>query len=146
VNGAADNVSEAVGFTPKTALVFLIFLAAGPPLGLLIVWTTAMVLGHGQPAANYGLSLICGRSAFLRSLHILPAVCRRCSWPSWLRLLKQHHEPEWCPSGRSFWVAVHQRGLRRFHDGEKRGDASLGRVVDILRPAYRQRDTVLAGL
>jgi len=56
VNGAADNVSEALGFTPKTPLVFLFFLAAGPPLGRRIVWTTAMVLGHGQPAANYGLS------------------------------------------------------------------------------------------
>ncbi|UPJ48927.1 hypothetical protein IVB30_39025 [Bradyrhizobium sp. 200] len=56
MSDAADNVSDAVGFTPKTALVFLIFLAAGPPLGLLLVWATAMIIGQGQSAANYGLS------------------------------------------------------------------------------------------
>jgi hypothetical protein len=56
VSDAADNVSDAVGFTPKTALVFLIYLAAGPPLGFLLVWATGMIFGHGQPAANYSLS------------------------------------------------------------------------------------------
>jgi hypothetical protein len=55
VSAAADNVSDAVGFTPKTALVFLIYLAAGPPLGFLLVWATAMIFGQGQPAANYSL-------------------------------------------------------------------------------------------
>ena len=56
MSDAADNVSDAVGFTPKTALVFLIFLAAGPPLGFLLVWATGMIFGHGQPAASYNLS------------------------------------------------------------------------------------------
>jgi hypothetical protein len=56
VSDAADNVSDAVGFTPKTALVFLIFLAAGPPFGFLVIWATGMIFGQGQPAANYGLS------------------------------------------------------------------------------------------
>jgi hypothetical protein len=55
VSRATDNVSDAVGFTPKTVLVFLIFLVAGPPLGLLIVWSTAMLLGHSQPDASYNL-------------------------------------------------------------------------------------------
>ena len=53
---AADNVSDAVGFTPKTVLVFLIFLAVGPPLGVLVMWGTALIFGQGQPAASYGLS------------------------------------------------------------------------------------------
>ena len=56
MSDATDNVSDAVGFTPKTALVFLIYLAAGPPLGFLLVWATGMIFGHGQPAANYSLS------------------------------------------------------------------------------------------
>ncbi|MEH2552701.1 asparagine N-glycosylation enzyme membrane subunit Stt3 [Bradyrhizobium algeriense] len=56
MSDAADNVSDAVGFTPKTALVFLIFLAAGPPLGFLLIWATGMMFGYGQPAASYGLS------------------------------------------------------------------------------------------
>jgi hypothetical protein len=57
VSDAADNVSDAVGFTPKTALVFLIYLAAGPPLGFLLIWATAMIFGQGRPAANYGFSV-----------------------------------------------------------------------------------------
>jgi hypothetical protein len=57
VSDAADNVSDAVGFTPKTALVFLIFLAVGPPLGFLVMWGTALIFGQGQPAAPYGLSV-----------------------------------------------------------------------------------------
>ena len=52
----AGEVSDAVGFTPKTALVFLIFLAAGPPLGFLLLWATAIMFGQGQPAASYNLS------------------------------------------------------------------------------------------
>ena len=57
MSDAADNVSDAVGFTPKTALVFLIYLAAGPPLGFLLIWATAMIFGQGLPAANYGFSV-----------------------------------------------------------------------------------------
>jgi hypothetical protein len=57
VSDAADNVSDAVGFTPKTVLVFLIFLAAGPPLGFLLIWATGMIFGQGRPAAPYGLSV-----------------------------------------------------------------------------------------
>ncbi|UPK05017.1 hypothetical protein [Bradyrhizobium sp. 170] len=56
MSDATDNVSDAVGFTPKTALVFLIFLAAGPPLGFLLIWVTGMFFGYGQPAASYNLS------------------------------------------------------------------------------------------
>ena len=56
VSGASDDVSDAEGFTPKTALVFLIFLVAGPPLGLLLVSATALILAHGEPAASYSLS------------------------------------------------------------------------------------------
>ena len=56
MSDSADNVSDAVGFTPKTALVFLIYLAAGPPLGFLLVWATGMIFGHDQPAASYNLS------------------------------------------------------------------------------------------
>jgi hypothetical protein len=47
VSGAADNLSAAEGATPKTALVFLIFLAAGPPLGSLLLWASAIVVGYG---------------------------------------------------------------------------------------------------
>jgi hypothetical protein len=57
VSSAADNVSAAVGFTPKTALVFLIFLAAGPPLGFLVLWGTALIFGQGQPATSYNASI-----------------------------------------------------------------------------------------
>jgi hypothetical protein len=57
MSGAADQGSDAEGFTPKTALVFLIFLAAGPPLGFLLMWATAMILGPGRPAASYDLSV-----------------------------------------------------------------------------------------
>jgi hypothetical protein len=46
----AAILSDAEGATPKTALVFLIFLAAGPPLGGLALWTIAVVLGR-IPAA-----------------------------------------------------------------------------------------------
>jgi hypothetical protein len=53
VSSATDHVSDAVGFTPKTVLVFLIFLAAGPPLGFLLIWATALAFGVGQPAASY---------------------------------------------------------------------------------------------
>jgi len=56
VSDAADNVSDAVGFTPKTALVFFIFLVVGPPLGLLLASATALILAHGEPAASYNLS------------------------------------------------------------------------------------------
>ncbi|KRQ98823.1 hypothetical protein CQ10_25920 [Bradyrhizobium valentinum] len=45
-----------MGFTPKTALVFLIFLAAGPPFGFLVIWATAMIFGPSQPVASYGPS------------------------------------------------------------------------------------------
>jgi len=45
VNGTADSCSEAEGATSKTALVFLFFAVAGPPLGSLIVWASAIVLG-----------------------------------------------------------------------------------------------------
>jgi len=51
-----DNVSDAVGFTPKTALVFLIFVAVGPPLGFLVLWATALAFGAGQPAGSYNVS------------------------------------------------------------------------------------------
>jgi hypothetical protein len=51
-----DNVSDSVGFTPKTALVFLIFVAVGPPLGFLVLWATALPFGAGQPAGSYDLS------------------------------------------------------------------------------------------
>ena len=54
--GADDELSAAVGFTPKTVLVFLIFLAAGPPLGFLVLCGTALIFGEGQPAAGYGAS------------------------------------------------------------------------------------------
>lgn len=54
-------MSDAVGFTPKTALVFLIFLAAGPPFGFLVIWATAMIFGASQPVASYG------PSAYLRT-------------------------------------------------------------------------------
>jgi hypothetical protein len=57
VSDTAGNLSDAVGFTPKTALVFLIFLAVGPPLGFLVLWGTALIFGQGQPAAPYGLSV-----------------------------------------------------------------------------------------
>ena len=56
MSSATDNASDAVGFTPKTVLVFLIFLAAGPPLGFLLIWATALAFGVGQPAASYDLS------------------------------------------------------------------------------------------
>ncbi len=56
VSGATDNVSDAVGFTSKTALVFLIFLVVGPPIALLLVLATALLLAHGEPAASYDLS------------------------------------------------------------------------------------------
>jgi hypothetical protein len=56
VSDAADSLSDAAGFTPKTALVFLIFLAAGPPFGVLMVWATAMFLGHSPPDPSYNLS------------------------------------------------------------------------------------------
>jgi uncharacterized membrane protein len=46
VSGATENLSAAEGVTPKTALVFLIFLAAGPPLGSLLLWVATTVLGH----------------------------------------------------------------------------------------------------
>jgi hypothetical protein len=57
VSGATDNVSGAEGFTPKTALVFLIFLVVGPPTGLLLALATALILAHGEPAASYDLSV-----------------------------------------------------------------------------------------
>jgi hypothetical protein len=46
VSGEADNRSEAEGATPKTALVFLIFLIAGPPVGILLTWAMAMSLAY----------------------------------------------------------------------------------------------------
>jgi hypothetical protein len=56
VSSATDTVSEAVGFAPKTVLVFLIFLGIGPPLGFLVMWATALAFGVGQPAASYDAS------------------------------------------------------------------------------------------
>jgi hypothetical protein len=52
----ADNLSDAEGATPKTALVFLIFLAAGPPLGGLLIWTIFLIwaiLGHNPPSVHH---------------------------------------------------------------------------------------------
>jgi hypothetical protein len=46
VSGAADNASEAVGATPKTALVFLIFLLLGPPVGILAVWVMVIAVSY----------------------------------------------------------------------------------------------------
>jgi hypothetical protein len=54
--GATDHVSDAEGFTPKTALVFLIFLVVGPPIAILLVSATTLVFAHGEPAASYNLS------------------------------------------------------------------------------------------
>jgi hypothetical protein len=55
---AADNLSEAVGATPKTVLVFLIFLAAGPPLGILVFWAIVIVLRDAPLSfSTYDLSL-----------------------------------------------------------------------------------------
>ena len=46
MSGAAENLSEAEGATPKTALVFLIFLAAGPPVGISLMWAMVMSLAY----------------------------------------------------------------------------------------------------
>lgn len=62
---AADNLSEAVGATPKTVLVFLIFLLAGPPVGILAVWAMVIVLGYVM-----GASATPDLSAHLRSFGV----------------------------------------------------------------------------
>jgi hypothetical protein len=52
----ADNLSEAEGATPKTALVFLIFLVAGPPLGALFIWAILLIgtiIGHHTPSVHH---------------------------------------------------------------------------------------------
>jgi hypothetical protein len=56
MSDATDRTSDAEGFTPKTALVFLIFLVVGPPIGLVLVSATTLLLAHGEPAASYNLS------------------------------------------------------------------------------------------
>ena len=56
MNGTTDHVSDAEGFTPKTALVFFIFLVAGPPIAILLVSATTLILAQGEPAASYNLS------------------------------------------------------------------------------------------
>jgi hypothetical protein len=53
---AAENLSEAEGATPKTALVFLIFLVAGPPLGAVLFWAIFLIskfLGHNPPLVHH---------------------------------------------------------------------------------------------
>ena len=57
VSSTTDHVSDAEGFTPKTAVVFVIFLVAGPPIGLLLALATALILAHGEPAASNNLSV-----------------------------------------------------------------------------------------
>ena len=56
MSGTTDHVSDAEGFTPKTALVFFIFLIVGPPIAILLVSATTLILAHGEPAASYNLS------------------------------------------------------------------------------------------
>jgi hypothetical protein len=65
VSGEADNLSEAEGATPKTALVFLIFLVAGPPVGILFVWAMTIVLGY-----ILGASATLDLSAHLRTFGV----------------------------------------------------------------------------
>jgi hypothetical protein len=60
VSGAAENLSQAEGATPKTALVFLIFLVAGPPVGILLMWAMVMSLAYilgGLPTRDLPLHL-----------------------------------------------------------------------------------------
>ncbi|CAN7663406.1 hypothetical protein LJR220_006287 [Bradyrhizobium sp. LjRoot220] len=50
------NLSEAEGATPKTALVFLIFLVAGPPLGALLIWAVLLIwaiISHNPPSVHH---------------------------------------------------------------------------------------------
>jgi hypothetical protein len=51
VSETADNLSDAEGATPKTALVFLIFLLVGPPVGILALWAMAIALVYILGAA-----------------------------------------------------------------------------------------------
>jgi hypothetical protein len=69
VSGATDNLSAAEGATPKTALVFLIFLGAGPPLGLLVLMASGIVAGHALSAFSTHDLL-----AHLRSLGVFAIV------------------------------------------------------------------------
>jgi hypothetical protein len=46
VSGATENLSKAEGATPKTALVFVIFLIAGPPVAILLMSAMMISLGY----------------------------------------------------------------------------------------------------
>ena len=61
MSGATGHASDAEGFTPKTALVFIVFLVVGPPIAILLVSATTLILAHGEPAASYN------PSAYLRT-------------------------------------------------------------------------------
>jgi hypothetical protein len=147
VSDAADNVSDAVGFTPKTVLVFLIFLAAGPPLGFLLIWATGMIFGQGRPAAPYGLSVYLRTFGFFAiASYIAGGV--QALFQAFVASITQAASRTGLVPFRPvfFWIAVHNGGVCWFHDGKARGSAGLGRVVDIPLPACRQHDIVLAGL
>src|SRR5262245_1167991 len=53
---ATDRISDAEGLTPKTALVFVIFLVVGPPIAILLVSATTLLLARGETAASYNLA------------------------------------------------------------------------------------------